>query len=146
MPLTETPALLILGTEAEYISRLQTEYHGKVITIPEGKNVVFYLSQENNCKHCICGREQNGMFKPFNPMRAQRILWIKFLLENQTTRTIKKSLANGNLAFICDELKYVVICSVLPRGDLKFITQYIVSGDEMKKFNNINKYVDHTFV
>lgn len=150
MSLTETPALLILGTEAEYIARLQSEYNGKTITIPEGRKVVFYLNRENDCKHCFCGKQKKGfsgqaVFEPMNPLRAQRLLWVKFILENQSARIVKKSLGTNNLAFVCNELNYVVICSILPNGDLKFITQYVISGNGIKKFEDTQKYENFVF-
>lgn len=141
MPIIETPPLLILGSETEYIQRLQLEYNGKTITIPENKIVIFYLSQEADCKHCFCGKNNTN----FNPMRAQRILWIKFLLETQNVRVIKKNISNNNIIFVCSELKYVIICCLLKNGNLKFITQYILSGDDIKKFQDPTKYTDYTF-
>lgn len=138
MPISETPSLLILGDKQDYIDRLRSEYDNKIITIPEGKKVLFFLSKDINCVHAFCGK--NG--KNFNPFRAQRILWIKYILENKETRIIKQSTENTNVVFYCEQLGYLVVCSVMPRGDFKFITQYIADKRKKAQLADTTRYID----
>lgn len=139
MPLTESPPLLILGTQQEYIDRIRSEYDGVEIQLPEGATTKFYLNRDKDCEHFICGK---GKVK-VNPARAQRILWIRFVLENSHVRVVKKNLKNGNIIFYCSELNYIVICSQLSGRSLKCFTQYMLSADDCKKFSDASLYCDH---
>lgn len=142
MALLETPALLILGTQQDYIDRLRLEYDGKKIKTAEGVDVVFYLRSDNSCRHLICGK--GGM--TMNPFRAQRILWVRLLLEENSCRIVKQAIGNGNIIFICEELCYVLVCDLLPSGDLKFITQYIKTKKDLTAFQDPTKYTNYSLV
>ena len=134
MTLVESPPLLILGTKQEYINRIRQEYDSS-ITTPEGCEVVFYIDSDKQCGHFICGKKGGEM----NPLRAQRILLIRFILENQNVRTIVKSVGNGNIIFCCEELSYIV-CNSIGSRKLKCFTQYVLPKKQIKKFSDTAKY------
>ncbi len=137
MTLIETPALLILGTDQEYIERIRSEYSQPIVT-PEGVSVIFFLRDDQECLHSLAGK--NGT--RINPFRAQRLLWIRFLLMNSHVREVKKSLQNGNIVFYCHQLRYIVVCSPTKKG-LKYITQYIYRSDTQEKLENPALYESH---
>lgn len=138
----ETPPLLLLDTEREYIERLRQEYDKTQIILPEGKKVLFFLEHEKNCKHALSGKEQ----KRFNHFRAQRILWIKFILENKSIREVKQNVWHPeNIVFYCQRLGYVVVCNILSGGDLKFVTQYVNNKDFIKSWKNPKEYYEFLF-
>lgn len=138
MAIVETPPLLLLGTRQEYFDRIRLEY-ATSITLPEGGEVLFYLNYDKNCDHFICGSKSSNV----NSFRAQRILWMRFVLENQNVRTVVKSVANGNILFCCEELSYVVVCNSIGGRRLKCFTQYILSKDAFKKFSDTTQYQPH---
>ncbi|MCK5060934.1 hypothetical protein KAR28_00100 [Candidatus Parcubacteria bacterium] len=134
MSIIETPPSLTFGTKDEYIDRLRQEY-SQPIAIPEGLSVLFFLNENWRCEHFLCGKNQTSV----NKQRARRILWIKFILENQGIRLIKKDLNTNNILFICEEVLHVVICSKLRRGDLKCFTHHPFKSEDIQ-----NKYADQT--
>lgn len=140
MALLETPALLILGTDQEYIDRLRHEYNNKPITIAEGVEVSFFLLNDSDCMHSLAGKAKTKV----NPFRAQRILWIKFILTNPSVRTVKRSLSNGLIVFHSNELGYVVVCQPTRKG-LKYITQYICDKEMSNRLQDPTGYQTHTF-
>ncbi len=140
----ETPPLLIFNTQQEYIDRLRTEYHGKNILLPDGngKRVLFFLEKDKDCTHAICGK--SGIKS--NPFRAQRILWIKFVLETASLREVKQSVWQPqNLVFFSEQLGYVIVCNILAKGDLKFITQYMSDKVFKNKWSNQKEYYPYSF-
>ena len=132
MAILETPPLLLLGSEQEYIDRLKQEYNKKTVPIPEGRNVLFFLDNDVDCKHFICGKEGKTM----NKERAQKILFIRYILENKDLRIIKRHLETNNIVFYCEELRLLVICCELKRGDWKCFTQHPFNNEQKPKFSD----------
>ena len=119
MPILELPQLLVDGEEHEYIERMKIEY-GNPILLPENKQVLFLQRTDDEWAHFWRGKNN---LKP-NKFRMHRILWIKFILENQHIRVVKKNLSNNNIVFFCEKLRYVVVCDELRMGDLKCFTSH----------------------
>lgn len=141
MPIIETPPALLYGTEDEYFQRLRQEYNSPIV-IPENRHVLFFLKKNKDCRHFLCGKGSNKI----NKVRARRILWIKFILENNSTRIIKKDMATNNVLFICEELLHCIICSKMINGDLKCFTHHPFKAEDFKKkYFDQSKYVDYIF-
>jgi hypothetical protein len=140
MPILETPPLLILGDEKEYIERVLKEYKNPIL-LPENKRVLFLYQTDEEWAHLWRGKD--GL-KP-NKARMQRVLWIKFVLENKDIRIVKKRLSNKMVVFFCEELSYVVVCCELKSKELKCITQYLTEAKFKDKFNNLSEYQDYAF-
>jgi hypothetical protein len=142
MPIEKTPPLLQGGTEAEYIKYLQEEYRGKRVVIPEGPTVIFFLNSEDDCQHFLCGKGK----KIINPLRAQYLLFIRYILETKEIRQIKRHLDTGNIVFYCEELSIVIICAEMKKGsDWRCFTYHPVNGHQKKELLNPNKYIDIAF-
>lgn len=141
MPIIETPPSLPFGVESEYFQRLRQEYDNPIV-IPENRNVLFFLKKDRDCRHFLCGKKNSKI----NKVRARRILWIKFILENIDVRVIKKDMVTNNILFICEELLHCVICVRLKSGDLKCFTHHPFKAEDLKrKYSDQSKFVDFSF-
>lgn len=141
MPIEPTPTLLARGTDQEYIDRLRLEYMDKKIVIPEGRTVIFFLKNDKDCLHFLCGKNSSKI----NSTRAHYMLFIRYILENSSIRQIKRHLETGNIVFFCEELLMVVICTEMTRGDWRCFTYHPIASDQKAKFSDPNKYVDFAF-
>ncbi len=143
MALVETPALLLYGSDQEYIDRLRAEYHDKKVRLPEGKDVLFFFPNIDDCMHTLCGKGSTKV----NRMRAQRILWIKFILEHGPCRQVKLNIKTGNIIFVCQELAHLVICRPLSGGDLKYVSSHPFTKQEyVQRYGDPKIYPDHILI
>jgi len=138
MPIEQTPPLLVFGSYQEYVDRLKLEYHNKTIVTPEGKKVVFFLEPEYKCSHFLCGDKGSKI----NNLRAQNILFIRYILENLKTRVIKRHLPTNRVVFYSDMFSCVIICAEIKNGNLVCFTYHPVSSIQKKSYVDQNIYID----
>ncbi len=119
MSILETPPLLLADDEQEYIDKVREEYKDPIF-LPENRKVLFFYQTDDDWKHLWRGKNNS---QP-NEFRMHRVLWIKFVLQNQDVRTVKQRIFDNNVVFFCEKLLYLIVCGELRRGDLKFITHY----------------------
>lgn len=119
MTIIETPWLLIKWNENHYLEKFKEifELDNKII-LPEKttKPVMVYTDKEAPIYHIWRWWEYAWLDKinfNFNEAkfyrRAQRILWIKYLLENPNLRNIYKDKRNWYICFASTELEYTVV-------------------------------------
>ncbi|MDQ7008729.1 MAG: hypothetical protein Q9M94_00370 [Candidatus Gracilibacteria bacterium] len=128
MTLIETPGLLIGGEESHYLEKFKSifENNNKII-LPETEKPVFvYLNKDNAIYHLWRGGKEilNYNFDDAKYWRkAQRIGWIKFILEKNKIRKIYKDKKNGYFCFVSTELEYTIVLKELKNSFL-IITSY----------------------
>ena len=114
-----TPWLLISWKESHYLEKFRDIFKdNNEIILPErnDKPVIVFTDKDNPIYHIwrwwwFAGlKEEDFNFdEPKFFRRAQRILWIKYLLENQKLRTIYKDKNNWYICFVSTELEYSVV-------------------------------------
>lgn len=139
MTIETTPSLLMNGNEKEYIDLLKKEYNQKIIKIPEGKNVVFFLNKDEDCRHFFCGKGGTKM----NKLRCKYILFIKYILENKDCRVVKQHKITKNVIFVCNDPKFIIVCSDIGNNNLKCFTYHPYK--DIVDFLDQNKYIDYIF-
>lgn len=122
---------LIRETEEQYIQDFCNAYKDE-FTTPDGFVIICkYLEQ--TAKHVCCGGDGGA----FQPVRAQRILWAKFILMNPSERIILTDTQTKNTIFFLTRSRHphVVICRKL--GDKwNLISSFAVGGKRAEKYRN----------
>lgn len=129
--MTETGGLTTLfrETEEEYIADFCAAYKDEIIT-PDGF-VVFCKYLEETAKHVCRGKDK----KTFHKVRAQRILWAKYILMNPGERIVLTDTQTSNTLFFLTRSKspHVVVCKKL--GDRwNIISSHVVGGERAEKY------------
>ncbi len=130
--LETTPWLLIQWNEPLYLEAFKSMFisDNKVVLPDSTKPLIIYLDKDKNIYHIWRGggyaglREEDFNFnEPKFYRRAQRIYWIKYILENPHIRKIYKDKNNGFICFVSIELEYTVVLKELKTSFL-LITAY----------------------
>jgi hypothetical protein len=151
MTIKETPWLLIGGEENHYYEKFKELFKkNNKILIPENKKeVIVYTNIDKNIYHIWRGgwyewlNEANFNFNDSKYWRrAQRIWWIKYIIENPNIRNAFKDNKNNSICLVSWELEYTVVLQ--PIRDTHFIlitwfhtfqpTRYY-TDDRFEKFN-----------
>lgn len=139
---------LYFETEKEYKEYFIKNYCEKEIYTYSGINVKFY---EDQFEHCFF---ESKNFKKrdksiFSKERAERIKWIKEVLENEEAelyvgwdRDKKVYNFNRRVSIISPE-NYVVIINIINEKKAKFITAYVASQTNAKKIRNNPKWIQN---
>jgi|GEM_PF-1248752 len=124
------PQQLIYSTDIQYyISELRTRHNGQRLATPDGYDVAFYLNRDYDCEHVICGKGKTVI----NYGRARRIPCIQYILMNDSVRTVRRNKKTGNICFVSRTCGCVVICSVVRKKELKFVS-LIYDGHKNKTY------------
>jgi len=132
MTLTETPWLLIWWEESHYLEKFKNIFkeNNKIIISETDKPIFIYTNKDKSIYHLWRWgwyswlKEENFNFNiPEYYRRAQRILWIKYLLENSDKRKLFKDKNNWNICFVSFEMEFTVVLKELPKNFL-LITSY----------------------
>ena len=126
MTLITTPWLLIWWEESHYLDKFKSMF-GKgnnIVKLPDTeKPVIIYTDKDKHILHLwrwgwyVWLKEQDFDFnEPKFYRRAQRILWIKYLLQNWDKRKIYKDKRNWHICFVNMEMEYTVILKELPKN------------------------------
>lgn len=131
--MSDTDGLVTLcrETEEEYIEEFCNAYKDEIVT-PDGF-VIFCKYLEQTAKHVCRGQDK----KTFQRVRAQRILWAKFILMNPSERIILSDTQSSNTLFFLTDTKrpHVVVCKKL--GDKwNLISSFAVGGKRAEKYRN----------
>ena len=125
---------LFLNSEQEYIEEFCKAYKDPIKT-SDGFTV--YCNNINQRAHHFCC----GTINKFQPVRAQRILWAKYILLNPEERTILGNVKDKNsLLFFMARKRdsYLVICRVINDKDLDLISGYPVFGKKSEDYKKPN--------
>lgn len=125
--LVEVPWLLISWNENDYLSKFKLLFqNNNIIKLPDSSKEVFVYTNKDNAifhlwrwgNYAWLEKIDFNFNEPKFFRRAQRILWIKYLLENKDLRKIYKDKKTWNLCFVNFELEFTV---VLKEGNKSFI-------------------------
>ena len=132
--LNVTPWLLIWWNETHYFDQFKEIFkddNNKIILPDDGKEVIIYTNSDNNIYHIWRGGGYEGLdIRDFNfndpkfYRRAQRILWIRYILENQSLRKVFYDTKNNTLCFISRELEYTVVLWKIKNTHYKLVTAF----------------------
>lgn len=126
--------------ETEYIKKFK-EMYSNGINIPEGKLIVFKFVPDTEITHTWRGGKQ-GNFKKF---RAQRICWIKEILEKKEIRSIKYNTKNQNIYFILNkkvgQWYWAVRCIIEKNSKrIRFLTSFPLTPAQKNKYSKWPEY------
>ena len=127
------PILINLSSESEYRSHYEDSLvKGAQVITADGYEVQFFTERFDHAFF----RDSNRNVKDkaiFNQERAQRMDWIRELLESQSAEEYKRLKSDSKINRITLEptTPYVVITQVMSEEDkkLRFITAYIVDSE-----------------
>lgn len=140
--LIETPGLLLKGTEDEYLEKMKEYYKTAQMKFPEnGKDIILFVSDLHILQHILrwIDPKTKSLGNSVNPYRAQRILWIKFIIEQTEIRSVYKAKKNWNIVFVAEDLKYCVVCAEETRNNRYKIVSAYFRGD-LGGFTNTRDY------
>ena len=128
MSLIETPWLLIWWEEAHYLEYFKNIFQeNNRINLAESEKPVFvYVNKDDPIYHLWRWWSKQSDFNFDDPKywrRAQRIWWIKFILEKPEIRKIYKDKINWYFCFVAIELEYTIVLKKLKNSFL-IITSY----------------------
>ncbi|MCD6100299.1 hypothetical protein DRQ11_00240 [candidate division KSB1 bacterium] len=140
------PPLIIFPTEAEYRTYFINKYVGQansVITF-DGITVRFFRENFNHAFFTSSSRKFPRKDQ-FDRSRAERIDWIKHVLEDPAMEVYRRVMPNGKVRRIVLEptTPYAVIIQIDPKDctQARFITAYIVnSSSAVKKMRSNPKW------
>jgi len=151
MNLIETPGLLIWWEESDYYDRFKLffEQDNKIIIPENNKQVIVYTNIDKGVYHIWRWWGYEGLDeKDFNFneakywRRAQRISWIKYIIENQAVRKSFKDTKNNTICLIAGELEYTVVLQPIKDTHFRLITGFhtynpsrYYTDSRFKKFN-----------
>lgn len=127
MTIIETPWLLIWWEENHYLEKFKKIFQeDNKIVLPETEKPVFiYTNKDQNIYHLwrwwwyAWLKEDDFNFnEPVFYRRAQRIQWIKCILEEWVKRKIYKDKSKWTICFVNFEMEYTVVLRELPRNYL----------------------------
>jgi len=127
------PPLVFYATEAEYRAHFINKYvrqANSVITF-DGITVRFFQENFNHAFFTSSSRKTPKKDR-FDRSRAQRIDWIKYVLEDPTMEVYRRVMPNGKVRRITLEptTPYAVIIQINPKDptQARFITAYVVNS------------------
>lgn len=127
----ETPWLLINWKEDDYLNKFRDHFVDKIILPDDNKDVVIYSKDDKSVYHIWRWwwyewlREDEFNFDdPKFYRRAQRILWIKYILENKNIRSSFFDKKNKTICLICRELEYTVVIQKIKNTHYKLVTAF----------------------
>ena len=115
---------IFLSSEQEYIDRFCEEYKDSIKT-PDGF-VISCRNPEQKAHHFCC-----GSINKFKILRAQRILWSKYILLHPNDRIVLENTKNkDSLVFFLTEKRkpYLVVCRIIKEKELDLISGFPVFG------------------
>lgn len=133
MTIIETPWLLIWWEESHYFERFKNLFKdNNEIIIPENnKKVVVYTNIDKNVYHIWrwWGYEWLTQWNfDFNDpkywRRAQRIWWIKYIIENSNVRRNFIDTKNNTICLVAWELEYTVIIQPIKNTHYRLVTAF----------------------
>lgn len=128
MSIIETPWLLIWWEENNYLEKFKNIFQdNNKIILPEVEKPVFvYLEKDSSIYHLWRWWNEIPDYNFNDPKywrRAQRIWWIRFILENSDIRKLYKGKRNWYICFVAMELEYTVVLKEL-KSSFLIITSY----------------------
>jgi hypothetical protein len=127
------PPLIIYATETEYRAHFISKYVGQKnsVTTFDGITVRFFQESFNHAFFTSSSRSSPNKNK-FDKSRAERIDWIKYVLEDSTMEVYRRVMPNRKVRRIALEptTPYAVIMQIDQRNPAhaRFITAYVVKS------------------
>lgn len=139
----KTPPILTRWNFEDYFNEFNIYYKWVKIFYPETKEeVCIYTWNEKEVNHYICWSKSSQI----NYARAQKLLWIKFLIENVDLRDVFLENETQNILFVSQELNYIVVVSNSVRSNnsllriRRVITMYVKNTVEIQKMYSDSRY------
>ena len=102
----KTPPILTYWTFDEYFDIFNEFYNWVEIIYPETWDYInIYIWNRKEVQHYICWKGNSIINYP----RAQKLLWIKFLIEETVLRDVFFENITKNILFVSEELNYLVV-------------------------------------
>lgn len=119
--------LLSLSSEAEYRAHFEREYCSGPVTTFDGLQVRFKKRDFDHC--CFESSKRDGVKDTFSHVRAQRLNWIKAVLQDPNAerykgwdKTRKRYDSKRRVAVVVG--MYVVVIALTSTNTARFITAY----------------------
>lgn len=133
MTIVETPWLLIKWEESHYYEKFKRlfEENNKILIPENNKEVVIYTNIDKDIYHIW----RWGWYEWLNESsfnfndskywrRAQRIWWIKYIIENPDIRKSFKDKKNNTICLIAGELEYTIVLQPIRDTHFKLVTWF----------------------
>ena len=133
MTLLETPWLFIWWEEPHYYNKFKEifEKNNKVIIPENNKEVVVFTNTDKNIYHVWrggwyewCDENDFDFNDPKYWRRAQRIWWIKYIIENPQTRRCFKDIKNNTICLVSWELEYTIVLQPIKNTHFRLVTWF----------------------
>lgn len=129
--LVETPWLFINWEEKDYLDIFKEVYKDKLNLPEDNKDIIIYTKNDRDVYHIWrwwgyewLNESDFNFGDPKFYWRAQRILWIKYIIENKNIRKAFFDTKNDTICLISNELEYSVVLKEVNKKYYKLITAF----------------------
>ena len=133
MTIIKTPWLLIWWEEQDYFDKFKSIFksNNKIIIPENKKEIVVYTNIDKNIYHIWkwwgykwLNEKDFNFTEPKYWRRAQRICWIKYIIENPNIRKNFFDEKNNTICLVSWELEYTVVIQAIKNTHYKLVTAF----------------------